>query len=95
MTDDIIGTRRRAMRRHRAKRALREIAMWTSYTMAMLCFLGAAISCGDSDYPIKVIVFLLNLLNRTGINTAPTAIGIKERIPITATFAGSPKIHWA
>lgn len=46
----------RACKRDRAQRAVRKVAMWTSYTMAVLCFLGAAISCGDSDYPMRVIM---------------------------------------
>lgn len=59
MTNPDLRPLRRAMDWHRAKRILRKIAMRTSYTLSALCFLGAAITCGDSDYPIKVIVAIM------------------------------------
>lgn len=61
MTDDIIRPLRRAIDRHRAKRKLRKIAVRTSYTLSALCFVGAAIVCGESNYPELLIVSLLAL----------------------------------
>lgn len=59
MTTPDLRPLRRAIARKYAKRTLRKIAMRTSYTLSALCFLGAAITCGDSDYPIKVIVAIM------------------------------------
>lgn len=61
MTDDIIRPLRRAIDRHRAKRKLRKIAKCACYTLSALCFAGAAIVCGDSNYPELLIVSLMAL----------------------------------
>lgn len=52
---------RRAFDRHRAKRTLRKIAVRTSYTLSALCFAGAAIVCGESNYPELLLVSLMAL----------------------------------
>lgn len=61
MTYQDLRPLRRAMYRHRAKRKLRKIAVRTSYTLSALCFVGAAIVCGESNYPELLIVSLMAL----------------------------------
>lgn len=59
MTYQDLRPLRRAIDRHRAKRKLRKIAMRTSYTLSTLCFICAAIVCGESNYPGWLIVSLM------------------------------------
>lgn len=61
MTYQDLRPHRRAIDRHRAKRILRKIAVRTSYTLSALCFVGAAIVCGESNYPGWLIVSLMAL----------------------------------
>ena len=56
MTYQDLRPLRRAIDRHRAKRILRKLAVRTSYTLSALCFVGAAIACGESNYPLWLIM---------------------------------------
>lgn len=56
MTYQDLRPLRRAIDRHNAKRTLRKIAVRTSYTLSALCFLCAAIACGESNYPLWLIM---------------------------------------
>lgn len=40
-------------------RTLRKIAVRTSYTLSALCFVGAAIACGESDHPLWLIMTIV------------------------------------